>query len=67
MNIEQINENSLNFQTCKFKSNEEVEQHIKRCACQGGDYTIKGYVCEARQIFQVTEEICKDCPVYEAK
>lgn len=67
MNIEEINENSLKFQTCKFKSPEEIERHIQRCSCQGGNYTIKGYFCEARQLFQVTEEICKDCPVYETK
>jgi len=57
----------LNFNKCKFRSSEMEERLIKRCSCQGGDYTIKGYVCEARQIFQVTEDICEGCPVFEAK
>lgn len=67
MSIEEIKSNPSKFQTCKYRSDEELEQLIKRCSCQGGDYTIKGYVCNARQIFQVTEEICEGCPIYEAK
>lgn len=67
MSIEQINQDTIKFNTCKFKSTEEIERLVKRCSCQGGDYTVKGYFCETRQIFQVSPEICKDCPIYEAK
>jgi hypothetical protein len=67
MSIEQLNPDSTKFHTCKFRSLEEIEKTIKRCSCQGGDFTTKGYWCEQREIFQVTEEICKDCPVYQHK
>lgn len=63
----EIDQNQSKFQTCKFRTAEEIDRLIKRCSCQGGDYTIKGYYCEARQLFQVTEDICKDCPIYESK
>ncbi len=60
--------NNVNkFDTCKFRSAVETTQIIKRCSCQGGDYELKGYFCEERQIFQVTNEICTSCPVYQAK
>ena len=64
MDIEPISLEPSKFQTCKFRSAEEVEKLIKRCSCQGGNYTIKAYYCEARQIFKISEEICKDCPIY---
>lgn len=67
MNVEQITSEPSKFQTCKFRSLDEVEKLIKRCSCQGGNYTVKGYYCEARQIFSVSEEICKECPIYESK
>jgi hypothetical protein len=66
MNIEPLNP-ELKFNKCKFRSEQEEERLIKRCSCQGGDYTIKGYNCHAREIFQVTEDICEDCPIFEAK
>lgn len=67
MSINQLTPESINFHTCKYRSEEEEDRLIKRCPCQGGDYNLRGYWCEARQIFQVTEDICKDCPVYESK
>lgn len=67
MNIEPINDDSLKFNTCKFRSSELITQFIKRCSCKGGDYEIKGYVCNKKRIFNVTEQICKDCESYESK
>jgi hypothetical protein len=67
MSIEEISPESFNFETCKFRSTEKHERLIKRCSCQGGDYTISAYFCNERQIFDVTPEICKDCPIYESK
>ena len=54
MSIEKLNPESVNFHTCKFRSEEEQERLVKRCSCQGGDYTSRGYWCEQREIFQVT-------------
>lgn len=67
MNIEPINNSSMNFNTCKFRSKEPVIQKIKRCSCQGGDYEKAVHVCHERQIFDVTQEICEDCPIYESQ
>lgn len=67
MNIEPLNESSDKFNTCKFRSSETVTKTIKRCSCQGGDYTVSAYFCNERQIFDVTTEICKECPIYESK
>lgn len=67
MSIEQLNPESVNFHTCRFRSDQEHERIIKRCSCQGGDYTMKGYWCDKRQIFQVTEQICANCPEYQHK
>lgn len=67
MNIEELNTDSLNFNTCKFRSNEKIDRLVKRCSCQGGNYTISAYFCNERQIFDVNPEICKECPIYESK
>jgi len=67
MSIEQLNPQSVNFHTCIFRSAGEHERLIKRCSCRGGDYTIKGYWCEKRQIFDVKQEICETCTEYEHK
>ncbi len=67
MDIQPITEEPSKFLTCKFRSESETERLIKRCSCKGGDYTARGYYCDARQLFQVTEEICKECPIYESK
>ena len=67
MSIEQLSPESINFHTCKFRSEEEQDRLIKRCSCQGGDYNLRGYWCEQRQIFQVTPEICSDCPEYKSE
>jgi hypothetical protein len=67
MSIDPLNLDSIKFHTCKYRSEEEQEKLIKRCSCQGGDYILRGYWCDKRQIFQVTPETCQQCPVYEAK
>lgn len=67
MNIEPLNEESIKFNSCKFRSEESVKNTIKRCSCQGGDYEIDAFTCYEREIFQVTPDICKDCPVYQSK
>jgi hypothetical protein len=67
MNIEPIDENSFKFITCKFRSTNPVTQTVKRCSCRGGDYQISAFMCYERDIFQVTEDICKDCDIYESK
>jgi hypothetical protein len=67
MSIDELTPESINFHTCKFRSEEEQERLIKRCSCQGGDYNLRGYWCEQRQIFQVTQEICATCSEYQHK
>ena len=67
MEIEELNSGSINFNTCKFRSKEQDSRLIKRCSCQGGDYVLEGYWCEQRQIFQVTPEICSECPEYKSE
>lgn len=67
MSIDPLTPESINFHKCKFRSKNEHERLIKRCSCQGGDYTIKGYWCEQRQIFDVKQEICAICQEYQYK
>ena len=67
MDPQELNENTLNFNTCKFRSNEKINRLVKRCYCRGGDYTISAYFCNEMQIFDVSPEICKECPIYEPK
>ena len=67
MSIEEINPGNLNFQTCKFRSEDKIDRVIQRCSCQGGNYTISAYFCNERQIFEVSPEICKECPIYQSK
>jgi hypothetical protein len=58
---------SNNFLTCKHRSEEEVEHTVKRCNCQGGNFTIKGYFCNKLNIFKVEPSTCLNCYAYEAK
>ena len=67
MDIQTLTDNSYKFYGCKNRSPEEKEVIIKRCSCQGGDYTQKGYQCYKRGIFQVTTEICAECTEYEPR
>ncbi len=67
MDILALSDDNLNFNTCKFRSNEKIDRLVKRCSCQGGDYTVSAYFCNERQILDVTSEICKECPIYESK
>ncbi len=59
--------NISKFDNCKFRSEGEEVRLIKRCSCQGGDYTEHGYVCSSKQIFKVTPEICANCEIFEPK
>jgi hypothetical protein len=67
MDIEELNDNLIKFNTCKFRSNEKYSQTIQRCSCQGGNYTIEGFFCTERDIFDVKPKMCRDCSVYESK
>lgn len=55
------------FNNCKFRSEEEEVRVIKRCSCQGGDYTEHGYFCHKNQIFKLTSDVCENCQLFEHK
>jgi hypothetical protein len=55
------------FQSCKHRSEEEIEVEVKRCPCQGGSYKARGFNCEARSIFKVSPAICESCWAFEQK
>jgi len=60
------NENgNTKFNTCQFRSSEVIEKSVKRCACQGGTYTVSGYQCLKRDIFNVTPDICHYCNLFQ--
>jgi hypothetical protein len=65
--MEKLTSDSFNFHTCRHRSDSEIEKLVKRCSCQGGNFLVKGYWCEKRELFQVTEGICSECQVYESK
>jgi hypothetical protein len=65
--MEPIEQLESKFDTCKSRSEQEITRTIRRCSCQGGNYDIKGYFCEKRDIFNVTPEICRVCDLYEHK
>jgi|688.fasta_scaffold825136_2 hypothetical protein len=54
------------FDTCLFRSKSLQERTIKRCACKGGDFILQGYYCSAKDLFQVTPEICSNCELYKS-
>jgi hypothetical protein len=55
------------FNTCEFRSNDAIEKSIKRCACQGGTYTVSGYQCLKRDIFNITPDICHYCSSFQER
>lgn len=55
------------FQNCKHRSFNEVSRVIKRCSCQGGDYELKSFFCNKRQIFDINKEFCMGCGEYEPR
>ena len=55
------------FENCKHKSAEQKTVTIKRCSCQGGDYTDTGYECLSRKIFKIYASICQYCYMFERK
>lgn len=65
--ISELNADSCNFYSCKFRSDSTVDRLIKRCNCRGGNYTLSEYYCEKKEIFGVNEGICKACDQYESK
>ena len=67
MDIQTLTDNSYKFYGCKHRSIEEESAIIKRCSCRGGDYSLTGYRCYKRNIFQVNTEICSECLEYEPK
>ena len=67
MEFDKLNENTVKYKGCNYKSTELHKKVIQRCSCQGGNQTVEGYFCEKREIFKVTPEICEACPVYETR
>jgi len=63
--IEEIIPPENNFNTCKFRSKEPRVLTIKRCSCQGGDYTEESHYCDERQIQKLTPDICERCILYQ--
>jgi hypothetical protein len=55
------------LQNCIFRSEQELVKVIQRCSCRGGNYEKRGYFCNKRQLFEVTENICKDCELFEPR
>ena len=55
------------YNTCIFRSSEEVSKTINKCSCQGGNYEIKGYFCNKKQLMDVNESDCESCEEYQSK
>jgi hypothetical protein len=66
-NIMNEAEGEKKFNTCKFKSEELQTKKIKRCSCQGGNYTVSGYSCTKRDIFNIDKYVCLYCIDFEKK
>jgi hypothetical protein len=56
-----------NFDSCKHRSPDQIGKIIQRCSCQGGNYEVKGFFCNKRNIFKLEPSICQSCEVYESK
>lgn len=56
---------SEKLNTCAFRSTTEIAKIIQRCSCRGGNYEVKGYFCNRKQIFDVKPEICQTCVEYQ--
>jgi hypothetical protein len=67
MDIEPLTPNQSKFHTCKFRSELPITKTIKRCSCRGGDYQLTAFYCNERQIFEVNEDTCQNCEVYQSK
>ena len=65
--MNELEQNLIKFNTCRFRSEQEIERVIHRCSCQGGNYNEKGFFCEKRDIFKVAPETCVECTEYESK
>lgn len=58
---------SQKFDTCTHRSLNEVTHIIKRCSCRGGNYEMKGFFCNKKQIFDITKQFCESCEEYQSK
>jgi hypothetical protein len=67
MDIQELTNDSYKFYNCRHRSEEEREVIIKRCSCQGGNYTDKGWFCNKRNIFKINTTTCAECQEYEPK
>jgi len=56
-----------NFDSCKHRSPEPISKIIQRCSCQGGNYEVKGFFCNKRNIFKLEPSICQTCELHEPK
>jgi len=57
----------IRFASCVHRSVEKIKTVIQRCQCKGGPYEIEGYECKKRQIAQLQQEMCQDCPFYQSR
>ena len=55
------------FNTCRHRSQEKMTRIIKRCSCQGGNYTEEGFYCNRRSIFKIDQHFCQSCDQFEHK
>lgn len=53
------------YNTCLFRSSEEVKKIIKRCSCKGGNYEKVGFFCNKKQLFDVNATDCEGCDQYK--
>jgi hypothetical protein len=65
--IQEMTNPNSKMNTCVHRSAVLRERVIKRCTCKGGDYTIRSYSCEKRQIIELSDSICERCPLYSPK
>jgi hypothetical protein len=64
-NIEEIADPNSKFATCQFRSKTKRLVQVKRCSCQGGNYTEEHYYCDERQIQRLNTAICERCIIYK--
>jgi hypothetical protein len=60
-------EDGKKFDTCMYRSLDEVSRLIKRCSCKGGNYEHKGFYCNKKQVFDINKEFCDACEEYKSK
>ena len=55
------------FDTCIYRSAEEIIKLFKRCSCKGGSYEKRGHYCNKKQVFDINQEFCNGCDQYAPK